>query len=424
MKKIILLLLLTVSFVACKKDSEEDSAPKAYTDRVVLDDLQVTADSVSLTWTVLGNPDFRAYQVIRREKPSGAGTDLSFMNDAKKVKFVDKAVPYTPYLEYQVVGVLTSGQPIASNTIVYERPEIKVLDVSPFDVQFNRERRQLYIFEREGKISIYDLESNQITKTIHTASTIGYSDFGVHNGVEELYVPRNDGWVFVYNARTLEKVDQINVRLGSSCVVANNNLLYVSTAAWTNRPLKVYSRETKGLVSETGDWDMTRMKKIPGSNTELVEITLNIGPTDQHYYNFSSTGNVLSHKPDRYHGDYPLDAAIFEIFPSGDKYITSSSGAIFNKDLVYEASLPRGNHRFTTFDFDEQNQLIFGGTRSKTIEVYAERDYSHVRSIRTKGYPYRIFKDANNGVICLSSSSVVEDYDYLGPKNIIIETVR
>jgi len=425
MRNILIFFISITVLIGCKKDdiSTPSPNPANYTDKIILNDLQATPDSVVITWSILNNPGFINYTITRKDDPAGLGTIIATVYDSLKVKYVDKAIPYTPYLEYQIIGNLRTGQRIESNIVKYQRSDIKLLKVSPFDIQFDDQNRQLYFFEKTGTISIYSLETNAITSTINTGATIGFCDFGMYNGVKELYVPRNDGWVFVYNAQTLQLIDQINVGLASSCVVNNNNILYVSTSAWTNRPLKVYNRITKSKISESGDFELTRFKKIPNSNTELLEITINIGPVDQDFYRFDANGNILQHLDDIYHGDYPLDYKIFEFFPSGNKYITSSSGAIYSKNMVFEATLPRGSLEFTSFYFDGPQQQIYCGTKSKTIEVYSELNYTHIRSITTKAYPYRIFKDGNNGLVCLSSSTK-SDYYSDAPKDIIVEKIQ
>jgi hypothetical protein len=418
-------LALLGLLASCKK--EEDS-PQVFSDKIVLRDPEFRADSLALTWSKLDNTAFQSYSVLRRISPTDPGQPLNSSYPAlTNSRFTDRDVPYAPYVEYEVLGRLATGQPISSNRVSYQRPEIKTLSVQPFDVQFDRQRRQLYFFDKTGIISLYDLATSQLTKTLPTGATIGYCDFGTYQGVGELYVPRNDGWVFIYNARTLEKIDQLNVGSAASCVVANNGLLFVSTGAWLNRPLKVYNRASKSLVAETGDWNATRFKRVPNTTTDLLEITLNIGPTDQHAYSFTAEGRPNGHYADRYHGDYQIDANIFEIFPNGRKYITSSLGTIFSKEMVYEASLPKGNLSFTSFDFDAAGQVIYAGTTSKSVEVYTSTGYVHQRSLKTKAYPYRVFLDGSNGVLCVSSVTplaMINSYSAYPPSQLVIEQLR
>jgi hypothetical protein len=186
-------------------------------------------------------------------------------------------------------------------------------------------------------------------------------------------------------------------------VVYYNNNLYVSTSAWTNAPIKVLSRASGVLISETGDFDITRFKRIPNSSLELLEISINIGPVDQDYYKFTADGRFVSHSDDRYHGDYPLDHKIFEFFPDGSKYITSSSGAIYNKDMTYLASLPRGNLLFTTFSINQSENLIYAGCQTRNIKVYTVNNFNEVKTLRTKAYPYKIF-DTGKQLLCISAT--------------------
>lgn len=428
-KKLLPLLLLLLALAACKKN---DVTPDSYPDKIVLSEAQLTNDSVSLSWTRLDNSALVGYQVFRRLRPTDYTYPISapgygVNNRALATHYTDKTVPYSSYVEYQVVGLLPNGQSISSNVVALKRPAIKTIDFTPFDVQFDRTRRRLYFFDNTGVISQYDLASAVVTKSVNTNAVIGYSDFATYNGVRELYVPRNDGWVFVYNAETLEKIDQLNVGTGASCVVAANGLLYVSTASWLSHPLKVYNRASKSLVMETGDWDATRFKRIPGStsassNVELLEMTLRIGPPEQYYYNFTPGGSLLTRFPDRYHGDYPVDGTIFEPFPTGIKYITSTSGTIYSKSLVYEATLPHGSLSYTTFGFDAASQAIYAGTTTRTVEVYALSTYDHSRTINTKAYPYQLFEDGANGLLCVSSTTPFSVYGH--PNQLVVEQIR
>ena len=421
MAKIVLFLFILVTLLStgCHR---QDPEPASYPDKIVLRDAQLTGDSVVLSWTKLDNPGLTSYRVLRRLSPTDPGITISLYQQGTQTSFTDKKVPYTSYLDYQVVGQVGNMQSVVSNSVSLKRPDIKSFASSPFDVQFDRTHRRLYLFEQGGLISQYSLSSSAITKSITSNATIGYSDFASYNGVTELYVPRNDGWVFIYNAETLDLLDQLNVGTAATSVVAANGLLYVSTAAWLNSPLKVYSRAAKALVNQTGDWDATRLKRVPGSNTELVELTLQIGPPDQHYYSFTTGGSVLTHFSDRYHGDHPVDATRFELFPSGDKYITSSEGAIYSKFLVYEGTLPHGNLEYTSFCFDATGQIISAGTTAGTVEQYNAGTYASTRSIRTKAYPYRLFEDGSNGYVCVSSVTPLGSYTL--PYQLVVEQVR
>ncbi|MDB5112824.1 MAG: hypothetical protein JWR67_3938 [Mucilaginibacter sp.] len=430
MKKLLLVALVALMIFGCKKNNTPgivpitpDQKPKTYSNKIVLNDVKVAADSLKLSWSMLDTAKFTQYSLFRRDYPGGQMLPIKQLYKKDETSVADVSVPYSPLVQYQVVGSLSSGTLISSNIVSYSRPNITVLNINPFDVIYSNTDQLLYFFEKNGNISIYDLQKNAITKTISTAATIGYCDFGSYNGKKELYVPRTDGWIFVYDAATLEKITQISIGLSTSCVVFDNNNLFVSTAAWTQRPLKVYNRATGQKIAENGDFELTRFKKVPNSNTDLLEITITIGPTDQDYYKFMPNGTFVSHMNDTYHGDYPLDASIFEFFPDGGKYITSSSGAIYNKSMIYETSLPRGNLSFTTFALNQVNQLIYAGCQNKNVEVYSMNNYTHVKTITTNAYPFKIF-DNNDKILCISKTTMFNSYSSTDNNKIVIENLN
>jgi hypothetical protein len=121
------------------------------------------------------------------------GEDLVVINQFyKKDKTVvtDHSVPYSPTVQYQVIGNLSSGKSVESNVITYSRKTIQPLKIAPYDIIYSD--NLLYFFEKNGKISIYN-KDGVLNKSIATQATIGYCDFGTYNGKKELYVPRNDG---------------------------------------------------------------------------------------------------------------------------------------------------------------------------------------------------------------------------------------
>lgn len=234
----------------------------------------------------------------------------------------------------------------------------------------------------------------------------GYSSIGIHNGQRELYVPRNDGWIYIYDANTLEQIDRMDIGRSSSCVIYNEGLLFVSTDAWTQNPLKVYNRSTKKMIWETGDFDLTRFHLIPGTNSEFIEITLNIGPTDADYYNFDAHGTLIDHQDDRYHGDFPLDANIFAFFPDQEKFITSREGAVYGLDMQFQSRLPRGFLEFSSFSFSDDGRVIYAGcSNERSVQRYDAQDYARSGFYETKTYPEYIFTDGDELIIIGKASN-------------------
>lgn len=362
---------------------------------------------------------------MRQNTPDGSFEQVGDMiMDKNNTTTYDLNIPYSPEVLYKIVGQIRDAPQVYSNTVSHKTSGVNLLNMSPFDVIYRSEEQLIYFFEKSGRISLYDLKTDKIVKQIETNATIGYADIELFEGTSELYIPRNDGWIFVYDALTLEKITQLTVGLESTSVVSQNNMLYVSTSAWTNRPLKVYQRANRQLITETGDYDRTRLRKIPGSVPKLLEVTLYVGPTNQYFHEFTKEGTLVTSFTDRYHGDYALDATILSFFPNGSKYITANTGAIYNINLEYEKSLPRGNLEYSDFCFDNTGRSIYAATTSRSIEMYSTSDYNHLKSIKTKAYPYKIFKTAY-GLMSISTMTPNSGQNHYYPttNKIVIEKI-
>jgi hypothetical protein len=147
------------------------------------------------------------------------------------------------------------------------------------------------------------------------------------------------------------------------------------------------------------------LKMLPG-NTEIIEITTRISPTDMDYYRFDTEGNIVESKYDKYHGDYRLDPYTFKVAPANNYLVTSSSGAIYSADseMDYKGLLLDDQPgKFSDFAFsDDGSQIYAGVSLSKSIFVYDSTTMTKTREIDTRGYPMFLMKGAN-GFIVLSA---------------------
>ncbi|MBH8567287.1 hypothetical protein KB206_00205 [Microvirga sp. STS02] len=432
MRQLFAFVLLMFVAVGCKKE------PDPVKDEIVLNQPVLQGDSIVLTWSKPANPDHTRYQIRRGTAPIGSFFDLTLVGDGAipfldDNRYVDNTAAYCPYLTYTVVGIrqnslgVYSSSAGGSNTVIFERPNLKTIHAEPFDVQFDAQRRLLYFFDKKGVITQYSLTTNAITKVITTAATIGYCDRTTYNGVPEIYVPRADGWVLVYNALTLDKIDEINVGANASSVVANQGLLFVSVDDPAGHPLKVYSRATKQLVSAASGRKITRLKMLPNSNTKLVGISdgydsvQRLSLNDLQYFTFSSTGLPTANTAIPFDGTQLMTPGIFEVCPTNNTIITSREGNIYNENLQFQGKLLRGTANYTSFAYDPTGRFIYAGASTisvgwkQRVDVYDAANQTLSRSITTKAYPFRLFADGTNGIVVVSSISVVATNDRTSP---------
>jgi hypothetical protein len=149
-----------MSFViSCRKDDSNPPKPIPPSTQIVLNDLNITADSVTLTWSKLDTVKFSCYLIVRKDE-KGITVDpnilpnqyiITRIYDQNTTSYVDKNIPVTPYLEYQVIGLVTNSY-IYSNTKTYERPEIKTFSFNILDVIPDLSNNRFYFVEKDKLI--------------------------------------------------------------------------------------------------------------------------------------------------------------------------------------------------------------------------------------------------------------------------------
>ena len=426
MKKVAVLsfiIIFAATLNSCKKDNSstgDGSVPIVYSDKIVLSNLQAGNDSVILNWSKLNNTKFSRYMIIRRNYKSPDPNTYSYddviddISDMALVRYADHPVPATTYLEYQVIGVLQNTGPsynysyVYSNVVPYERPELKQFYFNIKDVLPDVPNHRCYIIGADsGKISILDYQSRTISKQIFSYATLGFSSLGDFNGVQELYVPRNDGWLFIYNANTLDKIDQI--KAGSICnsVVYNNGKLFVAVDSdYYNYEVRVYDRSSKALITRTGTFNEgpQHIAVAPGSNTKLF----GIGSYYLSSFEYDANGHYVTWTDINYSSSSSYFRC-FEPLPNGQGFITSTNGAIYSNSLTLVQNLPYGNYQYSSFTFNSPFTSIFAGCSNyQNIVEYSYPGYSEKHTYRCIGYPTAVFIDGAN----LISLSSVYSYSY------------
>jgi len=431
---VFLCAILIATITGCKKEDSSTGGgpvPVVYSDKIVLSDLQTGYDSVVLNWSKLSNPKFMRYVIVRRNYKSTNPNTYTYnevideITDAAVVKYTDHTPPIESYLEYQVVGVVRDTgmyynySYVYSNVVPYERPELKRFYFNIKDVLPDVPNHRCYIIGADsGKISILDYHSRAISKEIITNATLGFSSLGDFNGMQELYVPRNDGWLFIYNANTLEKVDQIKPGVRCNSVVYNNGKLFIVVdTGYYDYAVRIYDRSTKSLITHTGITEgPEHIALVPGSNTKLFGISS--------YYLFSfefdANGHYVSWTDVNYSSSYSY-MRCFEALPNGQGFITSTTGSIYSGSLTLVQNLPYGNYQYSSFTFNSPFTSIFTGCSNyKNIVEYSYPGYSEKNTYKCIGYPFAIFIDDTN----LISLSSVYSYSYYGNQGqFYIETV-
>jgi len=396
---IIVALIALFSAASCKK--KEQAKPEEYS--IVLDTPSVSGNDVTLKWTVVGGKSIQSIQLEKSTDTTytGYNNTIAISNDA--TSFTD-TLTMSRYVRYKLKMQVFDGtttKTVYSNPQVFVRSDLDFIPFAPVSAAFDDATHYVYLGGQKGELAIYDASSHKILKSIETGSWVNRCTIATHNGKKELYIPRNDGWVFIYNAATLDQVDQLNVGAQVTSLAYNNGKLFLSTSDY-NKGLAVYDRETKTEIFDTSYYGYgMQLRLLPGTNTELVAINSSYSSVK---LKFNAAGRITTVQNQNLSTSYQMAPNLFEVFPSGDKFITGSYGTIFSSDLTYVSVLPHGMAYLNSFDFDETNNLVYCGTNQQEVHAYSLSNYLLQKKLKTTGYPIAVFYD-NGTVICVSSGS-------------------
>lgn len=400
--------LVIVSFVSCKR-IENAPLPGSNNNHttplgpIVLQPLVISGNHVTLNWTKLDSSQISSYCIVKctdtmlEEYPY---IDTIVVTNTLN-SYVD-SMPFDQYAQYFVIakqpGINYGLWPVSNKQTCVKAGPNTIL-MNPVNALYDKSSHYLYVFGTNNNIVLYDVFNKQILQQISTnATTMGHGDVGTYNGTRELYVPRYDGWIYIYDATTLSLIDQVNVGGDLWDVTYNNGVLFVSALEGN---VSSYSRQTKTQISQKDIYLFApRMKLIPGTNSKfwgLDEdniVAFNIS--------FDAMGNYDSTRQLSENSHY-VGAQTFAVYADGSGFISGSKGNIFNSDLSFKSSLQSGNLTFTNFDLDDAGRVIYGAVyNNKIIQGYSMDNYQLSRTINTQGYPFNIFYD-NGSVICLST---------------------
>jgi hypothetical protein len=427
MKKVFPYLVCFLFALSCKKENKEVIVitPATGATQVQLNIDQVINDStLVLKWTKVTG-DFQKYRLVRNATYLKNGQFGTFIepvdssNNVNHLSFTENNMPLARDIYYDLYvskDTTRSNQGFQSVARVYYQRNNSLIFGTPADVLINKQNQGLYVTE-QNRITLVNYTTGRIVVSKELPVNIGYCSLGDFGGTTELYVPVGDGWLHILDANTLQLKDRIYVAgytIGS--VVAVNGILYVSSSdrslgGYANC-IKVYDRATKNLIGRTGYSEITRLLILEGTSVEMIDLTMQTMPVDLCYFQFSAAGVLLSKKQDAYHGNYLMNPGIVRSFPDGSRFITSSSGTIFNKSLTFERYLKQ-NGSYSDFAFSNDGSLIYAayGTQKK-IDVVSYPAAATISSYATAFYPYKIFRDGNS-LICVSKTHINQQMTYL-----------
>ena len=371
---------------------------------------------VELVWTAHQSFDFLKYEVYRviGDCEEGDQELITTIFDQGTTVYTD-SLSSIEYKACYFIRVFTNeGEARNSNQVVVDFPSGHIFNFVPYDVLKHPTESIIYLLDRGAqKLIKFDFISNEILDEINLAGTIGYCDIGDNGYGLEVYVPSDNGQIYVYDANDLSLVKTIQTDLISSSVVidgAGHVIANVNAESFWDSPLRTYDRVSGYLIDGGGDYGVARLRKVPGQK-RVITISSGISPVDMDYYEISNNGHISLHVEDQYHGHYPLSPQIFRISDNGLYSVTSRKGAVYlaNSSMEYRGQLYNGPLEYSDFAFSDDSSIIYAATSNKkSIQIADYYTLLVNDEMTTKGYPQFLIRDGNK-LIALSKPTLNED---------------
>lgn len=403
---------------ACKPvDPPADSFP----DKIVLQDARFNTDStqIALRWSRLTHADFKSYQLLRSEDPAfdpvtrtGSFSVIARIDQADSTTYVDRNVPYAPYLRYAVVGLLSTPgtpAPIASNSVDCTLPQrpflFSVNNDGPYEILFHPLRQEFYLFYQSGLIESYTLQSKRVASYADAHFTIinfDQTEYSYYPYIDprtgDLYVPTGFSYLR-FPGGDLNKAQFVMRSNVVWSLATSENVLFLSS--------EVITSYVGGKASAVGGYYSGRAAKLIAFRNDinpvihLLAISLNSFPTRSVLHYFKPTGEYISSIEQV--GDAPVDHRIVRVAPDGTYLLMSNRGSLFDYNLVLKGTLAAtSNGVYADYAFSDDSQLIYAAnSQVKAIDVF-DRNLRRQGSLSISGYPCRLFK-VNRELIAICS---------------------
>lgn len=355
---------------------------------------------VTLTWTAVTSDSLVSYTIYK--SPDTTVAPPVQIAVSKGTNTYTDTLPLTPYVKYYVVANLKARE-TQSNAQVWSRTDMTFMNLTAVDALLDSAGQLLYVYDLKGNMAVYDLQHNKADTQINLQSNTGYCGLGTYNGTKELYVPREDGYIYIYNAVTLALIDQFHVGGGLVNVVYSNGLLYTSAQVGGYFYLFAYNRATKAQVSQVVTNEGVHIRQVAGTTTNFYAMS---EANELYFFRYDAGGNLQYVKDTTIFASVAADQVV--MFPGAAALLLTGDGVIYTDSLQQSGSLPSGA-TYVDYCFDAANSLVYAGTTNNVIQAYNTTTFSLTKTIATQGTPVKLFF-YNGHVLSVSTATFRPSY--------------
>ncbi len=411
------LILVASTAVSCKKEviDKYELRPPSSKSLILNTDAQGDSRRVLLQWSKYNGKSFKHYSINRMARVIEDGnlvektSNIATLEDVNDVEYEDDLPPNAVWARYNIVATeAESGTSVLSNfsQVNLDGPYFGFPGLEQVEVLIDIEAKLLYFVQLgSGVVSTVSYVDNRLVARDSIRRRLVPGTLAPPSGQQPkaLYVPTEDGWLYVLDPATLAIQKRLFLEeLGISSVIASGSTFIAATHRGNyGGKIKVYDRTTNNLIDESAYYSYVSLFKF----TEYPRTFFSITSVPAQLARFALTDDdkITSISEDNYNGDHPLRSEIVVVAPNGSRFVTTGQGAIYNNSLVHEQTLAPYSYfdpAYQHYAFNDDGSVLYAASADEfKIEQIPLPGKEVAATFYTSGHPYRLFKDGEHLVV-------------------------
>jgi len=388
---------------------------------------------INLEWEKDENDNFSNYGIHRTETSYDASLyrmdifknefSISEITNQSEITYEDSSSFLSEYITYGVSKEVNGNTIESKNTITIKNP--RFIDFVPIEMVKNPlHENELIIISEDGKILFYDPYNFSIKHSINLSARIHHPVIETYNGVQQLYIPSENGKIYVYSLEDYRLVKEIDLDTNIdiiSMIIKENYIIFLEKSInGYYSHFSYYDIENLIVHRNTGyHHKSSRLINSSGTYFFRLESVYNGHQNESSINNYSFINGELEFTLGIDNGSIKSEQ-VFAVAPDFSYIISTEYG--FNLKLNYndmsEENL--GNYgypmSFNGYDFigiqekysdiqiTEDNNIYFAIKELNRIVMHKYLDLRNVsKEFDTQGKPL-LFTLLNNDIIVINQS--------------------
>jgi hypothetical protein len=400
------LSLQGIIFTSCKKGTDKEE-PKPV---ITLEEPILEGESIALNWR-LDNPsdDIIGYEIYRGVDDFSNNNYYFFLtslNGKNTHQFKDILIPYVGKVSYLVRARFSDKSKAASSNSVTVSRDIPSFILNGYQSDINLNLSQFKFDKQSGvliirdsysphKIISYDLNTQTQTSIEPQSGVSISSTFGTYNGIRELYILCNDNRIYIYNAKTLEYINNMPWTIMGNTV----------SMAYSNGNIYMAGGIEVGVINRATFHSYTfpnvHLYAIKSPSDTSTYFT-GINYYERKYSLYTNNGELVNEGILDFLDPYVTTSFGYEYINTPRSFIYGDKGSIIElktNNTISSINLPRGSYLFNNYYVDESTSSMYASSEhsnttpysNNAVVVYSLPDYTERKVIRAKGAPQLAF---------------------------------